>query len=102
MAENVTPAEDPGKIEFFAQTELRLWDLLNIPQRASLDLWELLHRSPGVADARRALTNHSLASQPAAVVLVAATALFRMDPDAREAAEGRIRRWRSTTEWRIT
>ncbi len=42
-------------------TELRLWDLLNIPDEASLDLWERLLRSAGVAAARRALANHSLA-----------------------------------------
>jgi glutamate/tyrosine decarboxylase-like PLP-dependent enzyme len=74
-------------------TELRLWDLLNIPGEASLDLWELLQRSAGVAEARRALASHSLASigyqeysrrlaldygdpLPAGVVLVAATAHY--------------------------
>lgn len=72
---------------------LRLWDLLNIPGRASLDLWELLQQSAGPAEAQRALANHSLATigyqeysrrlaldygdpLPAGVVLVAATAHY--------------------------
>jgi glutamate/tyrosine decarboxylase-like PLP-dependent enzyme len=72
---------------------LRLWDLLNIPGSASLDLWQLLQRSAGPEDARRALGNHSLATigyqeysrrlaldygdpLPAGVVLVAATAHY--------------------------
>ena len=74
-------------------TELRLWDLLNIPDEASLDLWERLLRSAGVAAARRALANHSLSTigyqeysrrlavdygdpLPAGVILVAATAHY--------------------------
>ncbi|HET6797821.1 MAG TPA: pyridoxal-dependent decarboxylase [Gemmatimonadales bacterium] len=72
---------------------LRLWDLLNIPNDASLDLWELLRSSAGADAAQRALANHSLATigyqeysrrlaldygdpLPAGVVLVAATAHY--------------------------
>jgi glutamate/tyrosine decarboxylase-like PLP-dependent enzyme len=72
---------------------LRLWDLLNIPVEASLDLWESLRRSAGPAEAQRALASHSLATigyqeygrrlaldygdpLPAGVVLVAATAHY--------------------------
>ncbi len=72
---------------------LRLWDLLNIPVEASLDLWERLRRSAGPAEAQRALADHSLATigyqeysrrlaldygdpLPAGVVLVAATAHY--------------------------
>jgi len=73
--------------------DLPLWDLLNIPLDASLDLWDLLWRSRAAADVQRAVANHSLAAigyqeysrrlafdygdpLPAGVVLVAATAHY--------------------------
>jgi hypothetical protein len=73
--------------------ELPLWDLLNIPGKASLDLWERLWRSGPPADVKRTVANHSLAAigyqeysrrlaldygdpLPAGVVLVAATAHY--------------------------
>jgi glutamate/tyrosine decarboxylase-like PLP-dependent enzyme len=73
--------------------ELPLWDLLNIPGEASLDLWERLWRSGSPAEVKRAVANHSLAAigyqeysrrlaldygdpLPAGVVLVAATAHY--------------------------
>ena len=72
---------------------LPLWELLNISNPATLDLWELLWASAPRPDVRRALTNHSLAAigyqeysrrlalaygdpLPAGVVLVAATAHY--------------------------
>jgi glutamate/tyrosine decarboxylase-like PLP-dependent enzyme len=74
-------------------SDLRLWDLLNITNAASLDLWDLLWRSAEPAAVGRALGNHSLATigyqeysrrlamdygdpLPAGVVLVAATAHY--------------------------
>ncbi len=74
-------------------TELPLWELLNITNEDSLDLWERLWRSAPRADVQRALANHSLAAigyqeysrrlaleygdpLPAGVVLVAATAHY--------------------------
>jgi glutamate/tyrosine decarboxylase-like PLP-dependent enzyme len=74
-------------------TDLSLWDLLNIPVDASLDLWDLLWRSKPRPDVQRAIANHSLAAigyqeytrrlaldygdpLPAGVVLVAATAHY--------------------------
>ena len=74
-------------------TDLSLWDLLNIPVDASLDLWDLLWRSKPRVDVQRAVANHSLASigyqeysrrlaldygdpLPAGVVLLAATAHY--------------------------
>jgi glutamate/tyrosine decarboxylase-like PLP-dependent enzyme len=74
-------------------TELSLWELLNIPDPASIDLWGLLWQSASHADVRRALANHSLAAigyqeysrrlaqdygdpLPAGIVLVAATAHY--------------------------
>ena len=73
--------------------DLSLWDLLNIPVDASLDLWDLLWRSKPQVDVLRAVANHSLATigyqeysrrlaldygdpLPAGVVLVAATAHY--------------------------
>ena len=73
--------------------DLPLWDLLNIPADASLDLWDLLWRSRAAEDVQRAVANHSLAAigyqeysrrlafdygdpLPAGVVLVAATAHY--------------------------
>ena len=73
--------------------DLSLWDLLNIPVDASLDLWDLLWRSKPRTDVQRAVANHSLAAigyqeysrrlsvdygdpLPAGVVLVAATAHY--------------------------
>ncbi len=73
--------------------ELPLWDLLNITNSDSLDLWERLWTSAPPADIERALANHSLAAigyqeysrrlaldygdpLPAGVVLVAATAHY--------------------------
>jgi glutamate/tyrosine decarboxylase-like PLP-dependent enzyme len=72
---------------------LPLWELLNIPNAATLDLWDLLWRSAPRPDVRRALANHSLAAigyqeygrrlamaygdpLPAGVVMVAATAHY--------------------------
>ncbi|HEU5041336.1 MAG TPA: pyridoxal-dependent decarboxylase, partial [Gemmatimonadales bacterium] len=72
---------------------LPLWELLNITNAATLDLWDLLWASAPAADVRRALANHSLATigyqeysrrlalsygdpLPAGVVLVAATAHY--------------------------
>jgi glutamate/tyrosine decarboxylase-like PLP-dependent enzyme len=77
-------------------TELPLWELLNIANEATLDLWDLLWRSAPAPDVRLALTNHSLASigyqeysrrlalaygdpLPAGVILVAATAHYSWD-----------------------
>lgn len=74
-------------------TELPLWDLLNVPGKAGLDVWERLWRSGARADVKRAVANHSLAAigyqeysrrlaldygdpLPAGVVLVAATAHY--------------------------
>ena len=73
--------------------EVPLWELLNVGNEATLDLWELLWRSAPQDDVRRAVTNHSLAAigyqeysrrlaldygdpLPAGVVLVAATAHY--------------------------
>jgi glutamate/tyrosine decarboxylase-like PLP-dependent enzyme len=73
--------------------DLPLWDLLNIPGEAGLDLWERLWRSTSPAEVKRAVANHSLAAigyqeysrrlaldygdpLPAGVVLVAATAHY--------------------------
>ena len=73
--------------------DLPLWDLLNIPGEAGLDLWERLWSSAPPADVKRAVANHSLAAigyqeysrrlaldygDPlrAGVVLVAATAHY--------------------------
>jgi hypothetical protein len=70
-----------------------LWELLNIPNAATLDLWDLLWVSAPRPDVQRALANHSLAAigyqeygrrlamaygdpLPAGVVLVAATAHY--------------------------
>jgi glutamate/tyrosine decarboxylase-like PLP-dependent enzyme len=72
---------------------LPLWQLLNIPNRATLDLWDALWAAAPGPDVTRALANHSLASigyqeytrrlafeygdpLPAGVVLVAATAHY--------------------------
>ena len=72
---------------------LPLWELLNIPEDASLDLWDQLRRQAGPGPAQRALADHSLAAigyqeysrrlqldygdpLPAGVVLVAATAHY--------------------------
>ena len=72
---------------------LSLWQLLNIPNRATLDLWDALWAAAPRADVERALANHSLAAVgyqeysrrlafeygdplPAGVVLVAATAHY--------------------------
>jgi glutamate/tyrosine decarboxylase-like PLP-dependent enzyme len=72
---------------------LSLWQLLNIPNRATLDLWDALWAAAPRADVTRALANHSLATigyqeysrrlafeygdpLPAGVVLVAATAHY--------------------------
>ena len=73
--------------------DLPLWELLNIPVNASLDLWDLLWRSKAQIEVQRAVANHSLAAigyqeysrrlaldygdpLPAGVVLVAATAHY--------------------------
>jgi glutamate/tyrosine decarboxylase-like PLP-dependent enzyme len=73
--------------------DLPLWDLLNIPGKAGLDLWERLWSSGRPAEVKRAVANHSLAAigyqeysrrlaldygdpLPAGVVLVAATAHY--------------------------
>jgi len=72
---------------------MSLWELLNIPGPATLDLWDTLWAAAPRADVRRALANHSLAAigyqeysrrlalaygdpLPAGVVLVAATAHY--------------------------
>ncbi len=74
-------------------TQLPLWELLNITNADSLDLWERLWRSAPRSEVQRALANHSLAAVgyqeysrrlalnygdplPAGVVLVAATAHY--------------------------
>jgi len=71
-------------------TELSLWDLLNVPTTAALDLWDRLWSAAPTGDVQRALSDHSLAAigyqeysrrlavaygdpLPAGVVLVAAT-----------------------------
>jgi glutamate/tyrosine decarboxylase-like PLP-dependent enzyme len=76
-----------------AVADLPLWDLLNIPGEAGLDLWERLWRSSPPAEVKPAVANHSLAAigyqeysrrlaldygdpLPAGVVLVAATAHY--------------------------
>jgi glutamate/tyrosine decarboxylase-like PLP-dependent enzyme len=73
--------------------DLSLWELLNVPGRTTLDLWETLWAAAPRRDVRRALANHSLAAigyqeysrrlalaygdpLPAGVVLVAATAHY--------------------------
>jgi tyrosine decarboxylase len=73
--------------------ELSLWELLNVTNQDTLDLWERLWRSAPRPDVQRALANHSLAAigyqeysrrlasaygdpLPAGVVLVAATAHY--------------------------
>lgn len=73
--------------------ELPLWELLNVGNGDTLDLWERLWRSAPGPEVQRALTNHSLAAigyqeysrrlaldygdpLPAGVVLVAATAHY--------------------------
>jgi len=72
---------------------LPLWELLNVTNGATLDLWDRLWTSAPPAEVRRALANHSLATigyqeysrrlalsygdpLPAGVVLVAATAHY--------------------------
>jgi glutamate/tyrosine decarboxylase-like PLP-dependent enzyme len=72
---------------------LSLWQLLNIPNRATLDLWDALYAGAPRADVSRALGNHSLAAigyqeysrrlafeygdpLPPGVVLVSATAHY--------------------------
>jgi glutamate/tyrosine decarboxylase-like PLP-dependent enzyme len=72
---------------------LSLWQLLNIPNPSTLDLWDALWAAAPRADVSRALANHSLATigyqeysrrlafeygdpLPAGVVLVAATAHY--------------------------
>ncbi|HEX6669364.1 MAG TPA: pyridoxal-dependent decarboxylase [Gemmatimonadales bacterium] len=72
---------------------LALWQLLNIPNRATLDLWDALWAAAPRADVTRALGNHSLATigyqeysrrlafeygdpLPPGVVLVSATAHY--------------------------
>ena len=72
---------------------LSLWQLLNIPNRATLDLWDALWAAAPRADVARALGNHSLATigyqeysrrlafeygdpLPPGVVLVSATAHY--------------------------
>jgi glutamate/tyrosine decarboxylase-like PLP-dependent enzyme len=74
-------------------SELPLWDLLNIPVEASLDLWDLLWQARPRSDVQSAVANHSLAAigyqeysrrltldygdpLAAGVVLVAATAHY--------------------------
>ena len=74
-------------------TGLPLWDLLNIPGKAALDVWEQLWSSGPRAEIHRAVATHSLAAigyqeysrrlamdygdpLPAGVVLVAATAHY--------------------------
>ncbi|HEX7336905.1 MAG TPA: pyridoxal-dependent decarboxylase [Gemmatimonadales bacterium] len=74
-------------------TGLPLWDLLNIPGEAALDVWDQLWSSGNRAEIQRAVANHSLAAigyqeysrrlaldygdpLPAGVVLVAATAHY--------------------------
>jgi tyrosine decarboxylase len=73
--------------------ELPLWELLNVTNPDTLDLWERLWASAPPADVQRAIANHSLATigyqeysrrlaldygdpLPAGVVLVAATAHY--------------------------
>ncbi len=73
--------------------ELALWQLLNVTNQDTLDLWERLWQSAPRPEVQRALTNHSLAAigyqeysrrlaldygdpLPAGVVLVAATAHY--------------------------
>jgi glutamate/tyrosine decarboxylase-like PLP-dependent enzyme len=73
--------------------ELPLWELLNITNEATLDLWDQLWQSAPHPEVQRALANHSLATigyqeysrrlaldygdpLPAGVVLVAATAHY--------------------------
>jgi glutamate/tyrosine decarboxylase-like PLP-dependent enzyme len=73
--------------------ELALWELLNVTNQDTLDLWERLWQSAPRPEVQRALTNHSLAAigyqeysrrlaldygdpLPAGVVLVAATAHY--------------------------
>ena len=73
--------------------ELPLWSLVNITNRASLDLWDALFETAPAEDVHRALSEHSLATVgyqdyarrlakaygdalPAGVVLVAATAHY--------------------------
>ncbi len=73
--------------------ELPLWELLNVTNQDTLDLWDRLWQSAPRPDVRRALANHSLAAigyqeysrrlaldygdpLPAGVVLVAATAHY--------------------------
>jgi glutamate/tyrosine decarboxylase-like PLP-dependent enzyme len=79
---------------------LSLWQLLNIPNRATLDLRDALWSAAPRADVARALANHSLAAigyqeysrrlafeygdaLPAGVVLVAATAHYSWEKIAR-------------------
>ncbi|HEX6615950.1 MAG TPA: pyridoxal-dependent decarboxylase, partial [Gemmatimonadales bacterium] len=74
-------------------TRRSLWELLNVPGQATLDLWDELWRAAPRDDVRRAVANHSLAAigyqeysrrlaldygdpLPAGVVLVAATAHY--------------------------
>jgi glutamate/tyrosine decarboxylase-like PLP-dependent enzyme len=76
-----------------ALSSLPLWQLLNIPARPTLDLWDLLWTSAPRGDVERALANHSLAAigyqeysrrlamdfgdpLPAGVVLLASTAHY--------------------------
>jgi glutamate/tyrosine decarboxylase-like PLP-dependent enzyme len=76
-----------------AITGLSLWQLLNVPNRAALDLWDALWAAAPRADVTRALGNHSLAAigyqeysrrlahqygdpLPPGVVLVSATAHY--------------------------
>lgn len=74
-------------------TELSLWELLNLSNAATLDLWDELWKTAPAEEVRRAIANHSLAAigyqeysrrlalafgdpLPAGVVLVAATAHY--------------------------
>jgi glutamate/tyrosine decarboxylase-like PLP-dependent enzyme len=89
LALPVTTA-DGGRAEL---SSLSLWQLLNIPNRATLDLWEALWAAAPRPDVARALGNHSLAAigyqeysrrlafeygdpLPPGVVLVSATAHY--------------------------
>ena len=64
-------------------SELPLWDLLNIPVKASLDLWDLLWQARPSLDVQRAIANHSLA----------VNRLSGVQPPAG------LRLWRSSPRW---